>query len=252
MTLFDLSGKKALVTGASRGLGQAMAWALAEAGADVAVNARREASLEETARRIEALGRQAPRLAADVGDEEAVKRMVAQAEKDLGGLDILVNNAGVWEGTYFFRLKKEDWDQVVRVNMTGAFLVAKWAARSMLRRRCGKIINVASILGLRGSREAIAYCATKGALIQMTRVMALELAGAGIQVNAIAPGLFATDMTKQYTEDPEAMEKYRAMTPSKRYGRPEELSGLTLLLASRASDHITGQTIPIDGGESLI
>ena len=247
-----LDAKVALITGASRGLGQAMAIALAKAGCHVALNARSEDSLRAVAASIQGLGREVFSPPGDVGDEGQVKQFVKGAVDAFGRIDILVNNAGVWEGTYFFRLQKEDWDKVVSVNLTGAYLVSKAVARIMLKQRSGKIINMASVLGLRGSPEAMAYCATKAGIIQMTKVMAIELGPAGIQVNCIAPGLFATDMTKQYTQDKEAMKEYLARIPSGRYGQPEELAGVTIFLASKASDHITGQTIVIDGGESLV
>lgn len=250
--LFDLTGKAALVTGASRGLGRAIAIGLAQAGCDVAVNARSEESLKDVCEQIEKLGRKCFRAAGDVSDETEVSRFVKAAQGAFGKIDVLVNNAGVWEGTYSFRLPKADWDKVVSVNLTGTFLVAKAVARVMLKQRSGKIINMSSVLGLRGSPEAMAYCAAKAGVIQVTRVMAIELGGAGVQVNCIAPGLFATDMTKQYTEAKEEMEKYLARIPSHRYGQPEDLVGTAIFLASRASDHMTGQVIVVDGGESLV
>jgi NAD(P)-dependent dehydrogenase (short-subunit alcohol dehydrogenase family) len=250
--LFDLKGKTALVTGASRGLGRAMAVALAEAGCDVAVTARNADSLKETAAEIKKLGRKAVPVAGDVVDEEAVKKVVETAAKELGRIDIFVNNAGVWEGSYFFRLTKEAWDKVISVNLTGAFLAAKAASRIMMKQRSGKIINISSILGLRGGPQSVVYSATKAGVIQMTRVMAIELGPTGVQVNAIAPGFFQTDMTKQYEKMPEQLEAYINRIPSKRVGKPEDLSGLVVFLASKASDHITGQVIVIDGGESLV
>jgi len=250
--LFDLTGKTALVTGASRGLGQAIALALANAGCDVAVNARSVDSLKEVTATIQRLGRKSYAIAGNVSDEEQVKKFVDDAHHALGKIDILVNNAGVWEGAYFFRLDKEDWDKVVDTNLTGTYLVSKTVARVMVKQRFGKIINISSVLGLRGGIEGIAYCATKGGVIQMTRVMAIEMGPFGVQVNCIAPGLFATDMTKDYTDDRKAMEQYLARIPSRRYGQPEDLRGLAIFLSSHASDHITGQVIAIDGGESLV
>ena len=250
--LFDLSGKVALVTGASRGLGKAMAIALAKAGCHVALNARSADSLKSVAEEIQRLGRRTFLAAGDVGDESQVDQFVKAIQKEFGRIDILVNNAGVWEGTYLVRLKKEDWDKVIQTNLTGAFLVSKAAARIMLKARSGKIINISSVSGFRGSPESLAYCAAKAGIIQMTRVMAIEMGPAGVQVNCIAPGLFATDMTKEYTEDPEAMKQYLPRIPSQRYGQPEELAGTVIFLASKASDHITGQTIVIDGGASLV
>ncbi len=251
-SLFDLKDKVALVTGASRGLGQAMAVALAQAGCHVGLNARSADSLKETANAIQGLGRKVFLAAGDVSDEEQVKQFVKGTYDHFGRIDILLNNAGVWEGTYFLRLPKEDWDKVVDVNLTGAYLVTKAVGRVMLKQRSGKIINMASVLGIRGSPQALAYCAAKAGVIQMTRVMAIELGPAGIQVNCIAPGLFATDMTKKYTESKEAIQGYLSKIPLRRYGQPQELAGPAVFLASKASDHITGQTIVIDGGESLV
>jgi 3-oxoacyl-[acyl-carrier protein] reductase len=166
---------------------------------------------------------------------------------------VLVNNAGVWEGSYLVRLRKEDWDQVLKVNLTGAYLMAKAAGKVMLKQRSGKIINISSISGFKPAQQSLAYAATKAAIIQMTRVIALELGPAGIRVNAIAPGFFDTDMTRRYqdADAKEALEVYVSKIPLRRYGQPEDLKGLVVFLASAASDHITGQTIAIDGGESL-
>lgn len=250
--LFDLTGKVALVTGASRGIGKALSVALAQAGCDIAANARTEQSLKEVCAQIERLGRKCLCAVGDVSDESQVNQFVKAASEHFGKIDILVNNAGVWEGTYFLRLPKADWDKVLNVNLTGAFLVAKAVARVMLKTRSGKIINISSVLGLRASPEATAYCVAKGGIIQMTRVMAIELGPAGIQVNCLAPGLIATDMTKGYVEDKEAMKIYLSRVPLGRYGRPEELAGVTIFLASKASDLMTGQVIVVDGGESLV
>lgn len=251
-SLFDLTGKVALVTGASRGIGKAMTLALAQAGCDVALNARSAESLKSVSQEIERLGRKSFLAAGDVSDEAQVNEFVKAAHQAFGKIDLLVNNAGVWEGTYLVRLAKSDWDKVINVNLTGAYLVAKAVARIMLKQRSGKIINISSVLGLRGSPQALAYCVTKGGIIQMTRVMAIELGPAGIQVNCLAPGLIATDMTKEYTEDQEAMEEYLTRVPLRRYGQPEELAGATVFLASKASDLMTGQVIVVDGGESLV
>lgn len=251
---FDLTGKTVLVTGGSRGLGRAMALALAEAGCDVAVNARTEAGLQEVLGAIKKLGRKAVALPGDVSDEEEVQRMVEGAVKGLGRIDILLNNAGLWEGSYLVRLTKADWDKVIQVNLTGAFLIAKAVGKVMLKQRSGKIINTSSILGFKSSPQSLVYAATKAALIQMTKVIALELGPAGIRVNAIAPGFFETDMTKRYHEPDaqEALEAYISRIPLRKTGRPEDLAGLIVFLASSASDHITGQTLVIDGGESLV
>lgn len=252
--LFDLTGKKALLTGASRGLGKAMAIALAQAGCDVGLNARSAEALKQTQQEIERLGRKTVLAAGDVSDEAQVKRFIEVAHQGLGRIDVLVNNAGVWAGSYFLRTRREDWDRVVGVNLTGAYLVAKEVGKVMLRQRSGKIINMTSVQAFRGRPQALAYSTTKAGVIQMTRVMAVELGPAGIQVNCLAPGLFATDMTKMYTDAAQSAEfkQYLSRIPSQRYGQPEELAGAVIFLASKASDHITGQTIVIDGGESIV
>ena len=250
--LFDLTDQVALVTGASRGIGKAMAVALAQAGCDVAVNARSVDSLKEPAREIEKLGRKCFLAPGDVTDEVQVNSFVKAAHERFGRIDVLINNAGIWEGTYFVRISKSDWDKVLQVNLTGALLVAKAVGRIMLKQRSGKIINMSSVSGFKASPQSVAYCVTKGGIIQMTRVMAIELGPAGVQVNCLAPGLVATDMTKEYTEDQEAMKEYLSRVPSRRYAQPEELAGVTVFLASKAADHITGQVIVIDGGESLV
>ena len=251
-SLFDLTGKVALITGASRGIGKALTLALAQAGCDVAVNARSADSLEQVEREVKELGRNCFLAAGDVTDETQVTQLVKATHGHFGKIDVLVNNAGIWEGTYFVRIQKADWDKVLQVNLTGALLVAKAVGRIMLKQRSGKIIQISSVLGLRGSPQAVAYCVTKGGIIQMTRVMAIEMGPANVQVNCIAPGLVATDMTQQYVEDKEAMAEYLSRVPLRKYAQPEDLAGLMVFLASKASDHITGQTIAIDGGESLI
>ena len=249
---FGLGEKVALVTGASRGLGQAMAIALAQAGCHVALNARAADSLKETAEKIEGLGRKTLLVAGDVSDEAQVNAMVEKTQKEFGRIDVLINNAGVWEGSFLVRLTKANWDKVMQVNLTGAYLVAKAVGKVMLKQRSGKIINVSSISAFKPVAQSLAYAASKAAIIQMTRVIAVELGPAGIQVNAIAPGFFDTNMTHRYQDDKAILEAYVSRIPLRRYGRPEDLSGLIIFLASKASDHITGQTIVIDGGESLV
>lgn len=253
-SLFDLTGNVAVVTGASRGLGQAMALALAKAGCDVAINARTAESLKETDEAIRKLGRKTLLIPGDVSDEAQVKAMVDSVQKTFSRIDVFVNNAGVWEGGYLVRLNKEAWDKVIQVNLTGAFLVARAVGKVMLKQKSGKIINMSSISGFKASPQSLVYAATKAAVIQMTKVIAVELGPAGIYVNAIAPGFFETDMTQRYQEPDakEALEKYTSRIPLRKTGRPEDLSGLVVFLASKASDHVTGQTFVIDGGESLV
>ncbi len=252
-SLFDLKDNVAVVTGASRGLGRAMALALAKAGCHVALNARSADALKETSEAIQKLGRKTLLISGDVSDEAQVKSMVDSVQKAFGRIDILINNAGVWEGGYLVRMNKEAWDKVLQVNMTGAFLFARAVGKVMLKQKSGKIINMASISGFKATPQSLAYAATKAAVIQMTKVIAVELGPAGIHVNAIAPGFFETDMTKRYRESDakEALEAYIARIPMRRSGQPEDLSGVVVFLASKASDLITGQTIVIDGGDSI-
>lgn len=250
-SLFALTDKVAAVTGASRGIGRALAVGLAKAGCRVALGARSVDALKEVAAEIVAMGRKAIPLALDVTQEPQVKAFMAEAVKSLGQLDILVNNAGVFEGTHTLRFSRSDWDQVVAVNLTGTFLCSKEAARHMMKRRQGKILNMASVLGIRAATDALAYSTTKGGVIQMTKVMALELGPFGIQVNAIAPGLIESEMTKEFIGDPEQIKLYLTRSPSGRYGKPEDLVGLAIFLASPAAEHITGQTVIVDGGVSL-
>ena len=252
--LFDLTGKVALVTGASRGLGRAMALALAEAGCDLVLNARSADALKEVSGKVKAIGRKFELAPGDVSEEAQADKVLDQALKTFGRIDVLVNNAGIWEGSYLVRLKKADWENVLKVNMTGAFLMAKGAAKVMLKQRSGKIINLSSISGFKPIPQSLAYAASKAAVLQMTRVMAVELGPAGIQVNGIAPGFFDTDMTSRYQQPDgkEVFEKYVSRIPLRKIGKPEDLGGLVVFLASRASDHMTGQTVVIDGGESLV
>jgi len=250
--LFDLTGQVAAVTGASRGLGRAIAVGLARVGCHVVLGARSVESLQQVAREIEAIGRKVVPLPLDVTEESHVKAFMTEAVQRLGQLDILVNNAGVFEGTHMLRFSRKDWDHVVAVNLTGTFLCSKEAARHMIKRRQGKVINMASVLGTRAATDALAYSATKGGVIQMTRVMALELGPFGIQVNAMAPGLIETEMTREFLSDPEQVKQYLARAPSGRYGQPEDVVGVAIFLASPAANHITGQTIVVDGGVTLM
>ena len=250
-----LEGKVALITGAARGQGAAEARLFAKEGAKVVIADVLDQEGTRVAAEIAETGADAVFVHLDVTSEEAWADAVNETVSAFGKLDILVNNAGIWEGTYFIRLKKETWDRVVNMNMTAAYLMAKAVSRGMLKRRCGKIINIASILGFKGSPQAMAYCATKGALLQMTKVMALELGPAHVQVNAIAPGFFETDMTRSYQQDEksrEILQKYVSRIPSGRYGYPQDLAGTVVFLASKGSDRITGQTLVVDGGESRV
>ena len=254
--LFDLEGRAALVTGGSRGLGLQMAEALGELGAKVAITARKQQELDEAVAHLERLGTRAVALRCDLADKAAIAPMVEAAAKAIGPIDILVNNAGTSWGAAAEEHPLEAWEKVVDLNLTALFLVSQEVGRRcMIPRRRGKIVNVASILGLVGGGDPgrpgiVAYAASKGGVISFTRALAAEWAKYDINVNAIAPGLFPTKMTKGLIE----LLGDRAATraPLNRVGGAEDLKGVTALFASDACSFITGQVIAVDGGVTAI
>lgn len=249
--LFDLSGRVAVVTGAGTGLGVVFAEALAEAGAQVVCAGLHLEPVQRTAGRLEAIGREALAIQVDVTDEAAVSDMVRQAVERFGQLDILVNNAGIAVVGPPEELSLPDWQRVLDVNLTGVFLCAREAARAMLTAGTGgRIVNIASILGAVGSQPApaAAYAATKGAVVNLTRDLAVHWAPQGILVNAIGPAYFPSAMTEGMLQIPEVHQEIERRTPLGRVGRPEELKGAIVFLASDASSYITGQTLYVDGG----
>lgn len=248
MPNFRLDGRVALVTGGGRGLGVAMALALAHAGADVAVAARTETELAATAALIRPLGRQALVLPTDVGDVDAVREMVQQTAAHFGRLDVLVNAAAINLRQPADNFTPEDWDRLMNINLKGAYFAAQAAVRVMRQHGKGKIINVSSIAAEIVVPNVSAYAISKGGMRQMTRALAIELARENICVNAIAPGRFWTQMTDSIFSHPELYDSAVSVIPMGRPGLPSELAGTTLLLASDASDYITGQTITVDGG----
>ena len=239
--------KTALVTGASRGIGRAIALELAHRGFDVAVHyGRNREKAEAVAAEIEGLGRRALALGADLNDPEAPVRLVAEAEEGLGGLGVLVNNAGITRDNLLIRMKDEEWEEVLRTNLTAVFKLTREAVKRMIRRRSGRVINVASVSGILGPPGQANYAAAKAGLIGFTRSVAKEYAKRGVTVNAVAPGFIETDMTAAL---PEAVQKeYLAQIPAGRFGKPEEVAKLVAFLASDDAAYITGQTICIDGG----
>ncbi len=239
-----------MVTGASRGLGRAIAAALAEAGADVALAGRAQPDLEETARRVERAGRRAVVVPTDVARYAEVERLMGQTVAALGRLDVVVNNAGVARVAPLAEMSPEDWRFMVDVNLTGVFNGCRAAAPHLIGQRAGKVINLASVLGAVGLPGYTVYGATKGGVIALTRALGVEWARHNIQVNAIAPGWFATDMTEGAFADPRINERLTRDIPTRRIGRPEEIGPLAVFLASPASDFMTGQTIFLDGGHS--
>jgi NAD(P)-dependent dehydrogenase (short-subunit alcohol dehydrogenase family) len=249
--LFDLSGRVALVTGAGSGLGAVFAEALAEAGAAVVCAGRRLDRVQATAQRLTERGHPSLAISADVTDEAAVASMVQQAVARFGSLDILVNNAGTAVAGPPETIALADWQRVVDVNLTGVFLCAREAAKAMIAAgNGGRIINIASILGVVASEPvpATAYDATKGAVVNLTRDLAVHWAPRGILVNAIGPAYFPSEMTEAFLALPEMRQEIERRTPLGRLGRPEELKGAVVFFASAASSYVTGQTLYVDGG----
>jgi 2-deoxy-D-gluconate 3-dehydrogenase len=248
MDLFRLDGKCALVTGASRGIGRAIALALAEAGADVAVASRDAGALSEVAGEIESLRRASAIVAVDLAIPDDARRAVREAAASLGGLDILVNNAGVNRRGLPEELSDQDWDEVMAVNARAPFITGQEAAAHMRQRGGGKVINVSSLTTVIGVPFAAAYCASKGALTQLTRAMAQAYAGDNIQVNALGPGYIRTQFTRPLDQQPAFMERILNRTAARRWGHPEDLQGAAVFLASSASDFVTGTVLWVDGG----
>jgi len=252
-TIFDVSGTVALVTGSSRGLGAAMAAGLAEAGAVVVLNSRSAQQVERASRALAArTGARVEAAAFDVADETAVQAAVARIEAELGPIGILVNNAGVQHRMPMLDLRLADWQRVLDANLTGPFVVGRAVARGMVARGRGKIINIASLIS-RMARPGIApYAASKGGIAMLTRQMCAEWAPAGLQVNAIAPGYVATELTAALVADPVFDGWLRGRTPAGRWAEADELVGALLWLASDASSYVNGQVIHIDGGMTAV
>jgi len=252
MAKVDLEGKSALITGASRGIGRAIALCFAEEGCEVAVNYVAEggrdnaAEAEETAEEIRALGQQAVCAEADVTDLEAVEEMVDYIIQRLGKLDILVNNAGITRDRTLKKLAKEDWDCVIEVNLTGAFHCARAVIDQMRERRYGRIISISSVVALMGNIGQTNYGASKAGLIGFTKSLAREVARRGITVNCVAPGFIDTEMTQAIPDD--IREQTVATIPLARMGLPEEVANATAFLASDAASYITGQVLSVNGG----
>jgi len=245
---FRLDDKVALVTGAGRGLGQAMAVALAEAGADIA--GLGSGSLENTAARVRALGRRFLSLKVNLLEAQAkdLNEVVTRVVAELGGLDILVNNAGIIRRTPVLEFSERDWDDVIQVNLKAVFLLSQAAGRVMVEHGKGKIINVASVLSFQGGIRVPAYTASKSGVAGITRLMANELAAKGLNINAIAPGYMTTDNTAQLRADADRAPSILARIPAGRWGEPVDLMGAVVFLASAASDYVNGTILPVDGG----
>ena len=245
---FDLSGRRALVTGASRGIGQSIAVALAEAGTDVAVTARSVDGLSETRALIEATGRRCVALAQDVRDVEACRTVTAEAAEQLGGLDILVNNAGFENVRPSLDVDEELWESILATNLKGAFFCAQAAGRIMAAGGGGAIVNLCSLTSYVGVPTAAPYGASKSGLLGVTRALATEWAPHNIRVNAIAPGYFRTAMTEVFYENDDWQAQMLDKIPQRRFGKDSDIGGVAVFLCSDAAAYVTGHCIPVDGG----
>lgn len=250
---FELTGRVALVTGSSRGIGRALAEGLAEAGATVVLNGVDPRRLESA--RAELAARHGDRIHAvafDVTDEDAVEEAVARIEREAGPLEVLVNNAGIQHREPLLEVSREDWERVLRTDLTSAFLVGRAVARRMVGRGHGKIVNIASVQADLARQTIGPYTAAKGGLRNLTRAMTAEWAGSGLQVNAIAPGYIHTEMTQKLVDDAEFNAWILGRTPAARWGTVADLTGPVVWLASAASDYVNGQVIFVDGGMTVV
>lgn len=245
--MFDLTGKTALVTGASGGIGGAIAKALHQAGATVAIHGTRREALDTLAAE---LGDRVHVLPANLSKPEEVEQLAKDAEAALGGLDILVNNAGITKDGLVLRMKDEDWDSVLNVNLTAAFRLCRAAIKGMMKRRSGRIINITSIVGVTGNPGQVNYCASKAGMIGMTKSLAQEVASRNVTVNAVAPGFIATAMTDELNDEQKA--RINAQIPAGRMGSADEIAAAVLYLASNEAAYVTGQTLHVNGGMAMI
>ncbi len=244
--MFDLSSKCAVVTGAARGLGQAIAVKLAEAGADLALCDLHSDGLQETAAKVRARGRRAEVYSVNVADSDSVATGVKAIEEDFGTIDILVNNAGITKDGLLMRMNEADWDAVLDVNLKGVFLCTKAVMRGMMKQRSGAIVNIASVIGLMGNAGQANYAASKGGVISFSKTVAKELASRNVRCNAVAPGFIRTAMTDELDDDVQA--KMKELIPLSRFGEPEDVANVVLFLASDASGYVTGQALSTCGG----
>lgn len=251
MNRFDLSNKTAIVTGAGRGIGKALAVGIAEAGAKVAVVARTASDLDEVVREIEQMGGSAYPIAADLTEPGTAAEVVAKTLEAFGSLHILVNNAGMNIRKKAHEVSEEEWDRVVDLNLKATFQLSQAAGKVMCEQKYGRIINIASVAGIVALRTGVAYGSSKAGVIQMTRILALEWSKFGVNVNAIAPWYFRTPLTEGVLSDETFLQEVLQRTPSGRIGDVEDLVGPTIFLASDAAAYISGQTLAVDGGMSV-
>ncbi len=244
--LFDLTGKTAIVTGASTGLGKGMTLGLASAGADILLVDH--VSSEETLKEINTLGRKAEQLVINLMEDGAVQKTVDKALDAFGKVDILINNAGIIRRTPAIDFSEKDWDEVMNLNSRVVFFLSQAVAKDMMKRKYGKIISVASLLSFQGGITVPSYSASKGAVAQVTKALANEWAKFGLNINAIAPGYFATNNTKALREDPVRSKAILDRIPAERWGTPTDLQGAAIYLASKASDYVNGHVLVVDGG----
>ncbi len=246
--LFDLSGRRALITGSTQGIGLALAYGLARSGATVVLNGRDEARARAAAEEMIADGYKAEYAAFDVTSQTSVQEGIERIEKECGPIEILINNAGIQRRAPLEEFPSENWDAIVQTNLTSVFYVSQAVARHMIARRHGKIINICSVQSQLGRPSIAPYAATKGAVAMLTKGMCADWARYGIQANGLAPGYFATEMNKALVENQEFSAWLCARTPAGRWGRVDELAGAAIFLASDASSFVNGQVIYVDGG----
>ncbi|WZL74810.1 3-oxoacyl-[acyl-carrier-protein] reductase [Clostridiaceae bacterium 35-E11] len=242
-----LSGKTAIITGGSRGIGKAIALKLAELGANVVVNyTSNPQKAEEVVKAVKNMGRDALALKADVSNSEEVQMFMKEVEKHFDTIDILINNAGITKDTLLMKMKEDDWDQVVAINLKGTYNCTKAVIRKMMKQKEGKIVNIASVVGIMGNAGQANYAASKAGIVGFTKSVAKELGSRGINVNAVAPGFIETDMTDALSD--EVKENLMAQIPLKQLGKPEDVANVVGFLCTDAANYITGQVLNVDGG----
>lgn len=243
----NLLDKTAIITGGSRGIGKAIALKLAKKGANIVVNYTSNSSkAEEAVNEIKKMGREAMAVKADVSNPDDVKNLIKETEKKFSSIDILINNAGITRDTLLIRMKEDDWDKVMSVNLKGTFLCTKLVGKKMMKQRSGNIVNIASVVGIIGNAGQANYSASKAGIIGFTKSTAKELSSRGINVNAVAPGFIETEMTKKLSE--EVVENYSKNIPLGKMGKPEDVANVVSFLCSEEASYITGQVINVDGG----